>query len=261
MRATVCELPDAGASDVFERQWTQLADHVHSSQSEWVLLPDMPFCEWFADSARADSTVWSAAVQAHDAWERRLADLAPAVILGSRPIDFGNERYDEAFIWESELGLRSVHAKVRVVGQVSREWAWYQEATPDFTPIEVHGVCVGFLIGSEAWALDEAARYGQENVHLLAMPRSARGLSLEEWLDHARAAATRSRAYVLSSNRAGPFGGQACIIAPDGNVLGTTSESEPFLTLNIELGGESGKVQGVRAPDWVDPWITGVPPY
>jgi N-carbamoylputrescine amidase len=261
MRATVCELPDARSRDVFEREWVQLADHVRAANSQWVLLPDMPFCEWFADSSRMDGAVWDAAVREHDRWEHRMSDMAPAVVLGSRPVDFGNERYDESFVWEPESGLRSVHAKARFAQQSTREWSWYHEAVPEFVPMEARGVCVGFMIGSEAWALDEALRYGREHVHLLAMPRSSRSVSFEDWLERARAAATGAHAHVLSSNRGGQFGGQGCIIAPDGDVLGVTSTTRPCLTLDIEVSAEGADVQAMPAPAWVDPWVTGVPPY
>jgi predicted amidohydrolase len=261
MRATVCELPDARSPDVFERAWAQLADHVHVMDSRWIVLPDMPFCGWFADSERPNSTVWDAAVRAHDRWEHRLSELAPAVVLGSRPVDFGNARYDECFVWEPESGLRSVHAKARFAQQDGREWSWYQEAVPEFVPAQVRNVCVGFMIGSEAWAVEEAGRYGGEHVHLIAMPRSSRSVPFEDWLERAKAAARRAHAYVLSSNRCGPFGGQACIVDPYGDVLGATSASQPLLTLDIEVSEERTSVQPVQAPAWIDPWETGVPPY
>lgn len=261
MRATVCELPDARSADVFERAWTQLAEHVRVMDSRWVLLPDMPFCAWFADSERMDSAVWDDAVRAHDRWEHRLSDLAPAAVLGSRPVDFGNERYDESFVWEPELGLRSVHAKARLLQQATREWSWYHEAVPEFVPIEVRNIGVGFMIGSEASALDEAARYGREHVHLIAMPRSSSSVSFADWLESAKAAASRAHAYVLSSNRSGSFGGQGCIIAPDGDVLGATSASQAFLTLDIDVPLPSETTRPIQAPAWIDPWETGVPPY
>lgn len=258
MRATVCELPDE--RDLFERQWRRFVNYAHAARTEWMLLPDMPFCEWFADADRADDAVWRAAVRAHDAWEHRLSELEPAIVLGTRPIDFGNEKYDEAFVWDAEQGLRSVHAKARVLPQEDHEWTWYHHAAPDFVPMEVHGILVGFLIGSEVWAEDEAVQYGNEHVHLLAMPRSVRELPYDDWLDRARTAAQCSHAYVLSSNRSGSFGGQACIIAPDGDVLGATSEARPFLTLDIPVTGEA-HVEPTRPPASLDPLDTGVPPY
>jgi N-carbamoylputrescine amidase len=260
MRVTVCELPDE--RDAFEDEWRQLVEHVHTSRSQLVLLPDMPFCEWFT-RARPDAAVWMAAVRAHDAWEQRLAELAPAAVLASRPVDFGNERYDEGFIWDIEHGLRSAHAKSRTRDENGKT-PWYNSATPEFTPTEVNGAHVGLLIGSELWMEDVLGTYRQEGIDLLAIPRSAGASAFTEWLTHACTAALLTDAFVLSSNRSGTFGGQGWIIAPDGHVLGLTSPSEPFFSLDLSLRTEltSGRVRTPQpAPDWIDPLETGVPPY
>src|ERR1700736_3600695 len=60
---------------------------------------------------RFNAKVWEAAVTAHDAWEGRLEELAPAAALGSRPIDFGNERCNVGFVSEQNTDLRGVHRK------------------------------------------------------------------------------------------------------------------------------------------------------
>jgi N-carbamoylputrescine amidase len=48
-------------------------------------------------------------------------------------------------------------------------------------------------------------------------------------------------AYCLSSNHSGSadgvvFGGGGWMIGPDGDVLGVTTDDEPFITLEIDLG-------------------------
>jgi hypothetical protein len=245
MIVTVCELPDDRKS--FEDGWVQLAGHVKQSRSTLVLLPDMPFCSWLADSARVDAQRWQQAIAEHDAWEHRLGELGAALVLGSRPIDFGNERYDEGFVWTADTGIRSVHAK----------------DTRDFVPLEVDGIDIGFLIGAEAWTRPQRP-YARGEVDLVAMPRCTHAEQFAQRLAHACTVATEAAAYSLSSNRSAPFEGQGWIIGPDGRVLGTTSRSQPFITLQIDLASERAAVQGSAprpAPDWIDPLDTGVPPY
>lgn len=261
MKATVCELPDGGAA--FENVWSELARHLRANDSRIVLLPDMPFSNWFVGSSTFDRHVWARAVHEHDVWSLRLTELAPALVLGSRPVDFGNERWDGGFIWDAEHGMQSVHAKAFLPDERSnRQGSWLHSAiSPDFTPLETHGLRIGFLIGTELWAEDEARRYGAEDVDILAIPRSGGAASADEWLAHVRTAATLARAYALSSNRSGPFGGQGWIVAPDGGVLGATSESQPFLTVELDIESKHQAVHPIPAAPPIDPLDTGVPPY
>jgi N-carbamoylputrescine amidase len=237
MKVTVCELPDDPAE--FQAQWSGLVRHVRDAGSELVLLPDMPFCRWFAGSPRFDADVWAAAVDSHNGWEQRMSEFSPAFVLGTRPVDFGNARYDEAFVWDAEHGLRSVHAKSHLPDhEGAREGSWYHSATPEFVPLELEDARIGFLVGEELWDEDAVRRYGDGQIDLLATPRAGqRSLDgwLDEWLEHGRQAAMVVGAHSLSSNRSGAFGGQGWIIAPDGKVLGLTSPSYPFLSLDLEL--------------------------
>jgi predicted amidohydrolase len=259
MRVTVCELPDPRRS--FEGAWRSLVDHVAQECSDLVLLPQTPFSEWFVESA-PDANVWTAAVRSHDAWEHRLPELGRALVLGTRPLDFGNERYEEAFVWDAELGIRSMHANCRP--SIGKNGArWYSEATPEFVPFEERGMLLGFLIGGELWMHSEAQQYGREGVEVIAIPRS-NGMEFSRLLEGACENAVISGAFVLSSNRAGLFGGRGWVIAPDGRVLGMTSESSPFLSLDIEtpLERAASVLSDPRpAPDYIDPLETGVSPF
>ncbi len=231
MRITVCELPDNRKT--FATAWDDLVEHVHEANSGFVVLPDMPFSAWFAHSNRFDRGVWAAAVHAHDEWEHRLRELSPAVVLATRPVDFGNERYDEAFIWEEPVGVLSVHAKAHLPdSEGEREGSWFDSATAEFIPIEVRGLRIAMLIGGELWA---PRGYEAETVDVLAIPRAGDRKAFGDCLERARALAQHAHAYALSSNRSGDFGGQAWIISPEGNVLGLTNESQPFLTMDIAL--------------------------
>jgi predicted amidohydrolase len=245
MIVTVCELPDDRKA--FEDSWARLGEHVRQSRSGLVVLPDMAFSPWFGDAAAVDAARWSEAVAAHDSWEHRLGELGAAVVAGTRPIDFGNERYDEGFLWDAEYGIRSVHAK----------------ASHDFIPLEVQGVDIGFMIDSECWARGERP-YRRGEVDIVVMPRCTRSETFAHRLAQACAVATQTDAFALSSNRSAPFEGQGWIVAPDGSVLATTSQAQPFVSLEIALPSERTSAQRTRgrpAPDWMDPLDTGVPNY
>ena len=244
MIVTVCELPDDRKA--FEDSWVRLAAHVKEAGSGLVVLPDMPFSSWF-DSTQGESARWLEAVVEHDAWEHRLAELGAAVVAGSRPIDFGNERYDEGFVWAADSGVLSVHA----------------QASHDYVPLELHGIDIGFMIGPEVVVGSERP-YGRGEVDIVVMPRCTHSETSAQCLGHACAVATETGAFALSSNRSVPFEGQGWIVAPDGSVLGTTSRAHPFVSLEIALPGERTSAQESRArpaPDWMDPLDTGVPNY
>jgi N-carbamoylputrescine amidase len=235
MKVTVCELPDARFD--FARSWPALVEHVAAERSELVLLPAMPFAKWFAGAHSVDPDAWNRALQEHDAWESRLKDLAPAMVAGTRPIDFGSERYEQGFLWTLEHGFRGVHANA-ALRNCPGYWEanWYHNAVPDFIPQELNGVALGFLLDDELYWAEEAALYGTQGVQLLLAPRCTD--ADEKWLAVGERAADAAHAYQLSSNRVSfgrRFGGTGWIISPRGNVLGTTSKHCPFLTLDIDV--------------------------
>jgi len=240
MIVTVCELPDDRPA--FEDCWARLGEHIKKAGGGIVVLPAMPYSRWFADAAPVDAARW------HDQWEQRLGELGAAVVLGSRPIDFGNEHYDEGFAWDAEFGIRSIHAR----------------GSQEFMPLDVSGVSIGLVIGEESWLAEGPQPFAPGEVDMIAMPRCTRFAGLAQRLERARTVATQLGAYVLSSNRSSPFEGQAWIIAPDGNTLGTTTPQQPFLTLEVALSSEQLLADQTRtgpAPAWMDPLETGVPDY
>jgi predicted amidohydrolase len=237
MKVTVCELHEE--PDALARDWEQLVAHTQMEHSDLVLLPEMPFFPWFPRGRTFNAKLWEAAVAAHDAWEGRLEELAPAAVLGSRPIDFGNERYNLGFISQQDTDLRGVHIKVCPSDQEGLwESSWFHPAPPHFVPVEVAGVSIGFLIGMELWMMEQARIYARELVHLLVTPRATDATTLDRWRVGGRMAAFLAGAFGLSSNRvdkAGRFGGQGWIVNPDGDMLALTSGKRPFLTLEIDL--------------------------
>jgi hypothetical protein len=254
MKVTVCEFP--GGRSEFDKQWGALSGHCRGDGV--VVLPPMSFEEWYAPPHRKRGGLRNAAA-VHDAWNDHLSDLSCALVVGSRTMEFGNERYDEGFVWDAEHGLRSVHAR----GRNPLDPPQPKQLLSDFTPLEVQGIRVAFLIGAEVQAEDEVRRYGREHVDLLVIQRGLSPVPFNDWFDRTREAASWAGAYVVSSHRSGVTDGHGYVLAPDGRVLSQTTSGQAFASTDVELPipREGDDAQPHPAPDWVDPLITGVPPY
>jgi N-carbamoylputrescine amidase len=95
----------------FAEDWEALAAHVKAEGSQLVVLPEMPFAPWFALSPHYDASVWQSAVKAHETWLSRLAELAPAAVIATRPVNSGGKRLNEGFVWDQAGGYRAAHHK------------------------------------------------------------------------------------------------------------------------------------------------------
>ena len=244
MKVTVCQLTDDMRQ--LEHDWAALAEHVQAQGSHLVLLPEMPFSRWFAWERSFDSAVWQSALDAHERWMQHLAELAPALVLGSRPVERRGLRQNEGFAWEVQNGYQATHTKYYLPDE-DRFWeaSWYQRGDGDFSVFASHVVretlYVGFLICTELWFMQRARTYGKQGIHILANPRATERGTADKWLAGGRAAAVVSGAFCLSSNRSasgtqpGDMGGLGWIVSPDGEVLGLTSVERPFVTVEIDL--------------------------
>jgi N-carbamoylputrescine amidase len=239
LRVTVCELNDDRAA--FERDWTRLVAHVRDCRSELVLLPEMPFSTWLASSPAFVHASWETAVRTHEEWLPRLAALAPASVVSSRPVTRAGKRLNEGFAWSADDGYRAIHDKVFLPNEAGYwEAKWYSPGERLFEPARIAGATVGLLICTELWALDRARAYGRAGAEIVATPRATGRPTVEKWLVGGRAAAIVAGAYSLSSNwtagaGGGDFGGGGWIVDPDGRVLAQTSLDVPFHTLSIDL--------------------------
>ncbi len=241
MKITVCELanePIELASD-----WARLVDHVAERCSDLVLLPEMPFYRWLPQSREVDPAEWERSVAAHDQWHRRLGELAPAAVIGTRPAVVGGTRRNVGFVWDAERGLADVHAKYFLPDEPGFwEASWYARGDGSFPVVEAAGARIGFLICTELWFMDCARAYGQSGTQIIVCPRATPSSTAEKWLAGGRAAAVVSGAFCLSSNLArttsvgGDFAGVGWIAEPEeGEILGVTSSAQPFLTLDVDL--------------------------
>ena len=247
LNVTVCQLhsdPEGLMAD-----WKRLAAHVRETASELVLLPEMPFYPWPFWRQEFMPDVWEAALAAHNSWRRRLADLAPAVVVGSFPVQNAEERLNRGFYWypEDEGKLHLGHSKYYLPDEAGFwERSWYARGDGSFATQEFHVrdktvICAGFLICTELWFMQAARAYGQAGAHILLTPRATERRTVDKWLAAGRVAAVVAGAYSLSSNHYRPgddpvsLGGLAWIIGPDGEVLGLTTPSNPFVTVTVDL--------------------------
>lgn len=241
MKVTVCELP--GDRDRLGPAWNGLVDHVRGTRSDLVLLPELPFHRWLPRRPEPSSRAWREAVESHRRWSERLPELAPAAVAATRPVVRGGRRLNEGFVRSPEAGERAVHVKRHLPDEPGFwEATWYDPGPGEFATARCAGVRVGFLICTELWFPERGRAYTREGVHLLLSPRATPAYSAGKWLAAGRTAAVMAGAFGLSSNRRGApadgrgfeWAGRGWIVDPDGDVLGVTSDVEPWLTREID---------------------------
>lgn len=241
MRVTVCEL--SSEMHDLSQDWLHLVAHVQHQATDLVLLPEMPFAPWLAASPVYQESEWQAAESLHAAWFGRLKELGATWVAGSRPLGRAGQRLNSGFLWHPQAGMRDVHAKFYLPDE-ERFWeaSWYQRGPgDDFNLARVDKAQVGFLICTELWFFERARRYGKDGADLILTPRATERQTVDKWLAGGRALAVSAGAYSLSSNRvnkdASPhtMGGGGWVIDPDGEVLGVTSQDQPFITLEIDI--------------------------
>ena len=237
MRVTVTQINASALED----DWAALKAHTRAEGSDLVLLPEMCFAPWFCAAPKTDEGIWQEAVCAHDRWLGRLAELGAGIVVGTAPRPVGERRHNVAYIWSAESGLRWDHGKTYLPNDDGYwEATWYDRAPIDFAATQAGNVRLGLMICTEIWFMQHAREYGKRGIHLLLNPRSTPRHTNDKWLAGGRAAAVISGAYCLSSNHAGnvdglELGGCGWICDPDGEVLATTAEDRPFVTIEIDL--------------------------
>jgi N-carbamoylputrescine amidase len=241
LRVTVCELSNNPAQ--LERDWKALVAHATSEASDLVLLPEMPFYPWVAQKKDADPQRWRAAVEEHDRWLSRLAELNPATVVSARPVILDGKHLNEGYLWNATSGYQTVHHKAYLPNEENFwEASWYERGAGEFRVVRCGEARLGFLICTELWFGAHARDYAAQGIHLLVSPRATPLATVDKWIAGARTAAVVSGAFCLSSNFGGSepggveWAGTGWIIEPEeGAVLGVTSQQQPFLTLDIDV--------------------------
>ena len=136
------------------------------------------------------------------------------------------------------------------------EETWFDREPEHFGIIEVRGVKIGFLLCTEIWFTQYARKYGLAGVDFLLCPRATGKASIPQWIRCGQTSALISGSYCLSSNRSGmgdtnfEWGGTGWICSPiTGELLGTTSAENPYVTIDIDL--EQSKLAKKEYPLYV----------
>jgi N-carbamoylputrescine amidase len=206
-----------------------------------VLLPELPFARWFAVARAFDAVVWRDVVDAHRRWEGRIRELGTPFVIATRAVERTARRVNEAFMATPDRSI-AFHEK-RYLPDEDGYWeaSWYGRGDGVFDPVGANGAAVGAQICTELWMLEVSRQYGLQDVDIIAVPRATPASSRERWLVGGRVAGIVSGAFCISSNRSGvssagdAFAGQGWIIDPDGEVLALTSDSDRFVTLDLDL--------------------------
>lgn len=240
-RLTVCELPDFD-SPAFEGQFDALVEHAIATDSDVVVLPEMPFSSWLPAHDPPDEDIkaaWTAAVDSHAEWVERLDAFGDMAVLGSRPVVRDDTRFNEGFV-RTVAGVQGGHLKSYLPDEPGFwEASWYEAGEGDFDLRDCAGLAVGMLVCTDLWASHEVRAYGEAGAELLVNPRVTEQQTLEKWLAGARTMGVLAGAYLASSNRSGvakgtTFGGAGWVTSPDGTVLARTDDDHPFVTTEID---------------------------
>ncbi|MHA2030364.1 MAG: hypothetical protein ACW99A_06650 [Candidatus Kariarchaeaceae archaeon] len=89
--------------------------------------------------------------------------------------------------------------------------------------------------------MHHAQRYGEEQAQMIVIPRSTEKGTIEKWVIGGRTVGIVSGAYSISSNHSGmapngtELGGVGWIANPEGELIVSTSDTKPFVTIDLDL--------------------------
>lgn len=237
MRVTVCQLDTTPAG--LPGAIAGLHDHIRGQNPDLVLLPELCFSSWLPATRNVDPRAWRESVRAHDAEIAAWLQLGvPA--LGTRPVEESGIRRNLAYTVDH--GLIDRRAKYYLPDEPGYwEASWYAAGPKRFDVFRLGGVTIGVQICTEMWFLEWARHYARAGAEILCVPRATPYASVDRWIAGGRTAAVCSGAFCLSSNQwipsGGPVdhGGVGWVIDPEGDLVGRTCDTNPFLTVEIDL--------------------------
>jgi len=242
MKVTVCELSNNEMK--FIDDWNKLKIHVKQNKSDLLLLPELPFGKWIATEEKVNHGTQMLSVQKHEKWMPEIEQLQAKYVVYSKPVIEGHKFFNTAFVYEKGLGHRKIHTKTFFPEEpYFWEETWFdREEVPSFEVLELAGLKIGVLLCTEMWFTQYAREYGKQGIDILLCPRATGFASGNQWVRLGQTLAIISGAYCLSSNRSGTddnnfqWGGTGWIAKPaNGNLIGTTSTDEKFITREIDL--------------------------
>jgi N-carbamoylputrescine amidase len=243
MKVSVCEFPDEAARKM--KAWDALVEHAAAQKPDIMVLPEMPFCEWIFVGDAVDRGLWHDAIAAHETMIAKFDELACQWVMSSRPVERGDLRLNEAFLWSKASGYQAIRSKWYLPDVPrAREAIWFDQGDSDFSPAACGPLRVGFQLCSEIMFPEHAREIGWADAHLIAQPRATGGA--RRWRAACEMSAIASGCYVVSANRRSYsrdwFPGDGWLLSPEAELLGETTAAQPFVSVEIDIGAaESAK--------------------
>ena len=108
MKITVCQINNIPES--FEECFLNLQNYLLSNNTDLLLLPEMPFSSWLAQSKKFDKNKWKITVDKHKKRIESLSNLNAKYIIGTRPIiDNKGQLLNEAFLYDTNNNISSFY--------------------------------------------------------------------------------------------------------------------------------------------------------
>jgi N-carbamoylputrescine amidase len=200
-----------------------------------VVLPELCFTPWLCATPQVDPLAWEdAAANQH---LHRLPDLGARVVIGTKATVHNGRRFNDAFCWTRDTGLRTVHRKTFLPDEQGFwEATWYRRGPVDFQAFDTPVGRIGVSVCTEMWFTQQA----YPDVDLVIIPRATPIDTTDKWLAGGATHAVCSGAFCVSSNRseqvAGTtMGGAGWVFDPEGAELGVTTAARSALVIDVDL--------------------------
>lgn len=200
-----------------------------------LLLPELAFTPWLCATRDVDPQAWAGAAAAQDL--DHLGGLPARVVIGTVATVEGGSRFNDAFVWTPDAGLRTVHRKSLLPDEAGFwEASWYQRGPGAFEAFDTPVGRVGVSVCTEMWF----TQHTYPDADLVVVPRATPIETTGKWLAAGATHAVCSGAFCLSSNRSEAvhgttMGGAGWIFDPDGGELGLTNAAQPVVIRDIDL--------------------------
>ncbi|MDI7865024.1 carbon-nitrogen hydrolase family protein [Rhizobiaceae bacterium n13] len=220
--------------------WSRIRALVDDLHPDILVTNEMPFGNWLPRVKGFDPEQAQAWARLHDTALDELAALNATTIVSSRPVMHPDALANEAFLLERGT-YRFLHHKHLFPAEPNWEEAsWFKPFHSGFDPLAAGKTTIGALLCTELMFPRCAKLLGQRGAEVIAAPRATGGNSVL-WHAASVIAAASAGAYVVSSNRtrnpASPdsiFGGGGFATDPHGRLIGTTSEENPVVVIEID---------------------------
>jgi N-carbamoylputrescine amidase len=221
-------------------QWDAIRRSVDRAGADLLVTNEMPFGPWLAKHSSFEKNDCLRSIEVHERALDALRQLNVNAVISSRPIAYGAQLANEAFVLEDGKYRRIHHKKYFPDESGFFEETWFNGGEPGFEIVQIGAVKVGVLLCTELFFNEHARHYGRLGVDVIVVPRAS-GKMLDHWKIAGSMAAVVSGAYVISSNRFSKsadeqvFGGAGFAVSPEGIHTGQTTEDSKLAIAVIDL--------------------------